>query len=114
MINPTIPLTMNKSNQVTFPVAIREFLHLGETATLSAKMRSDGVLEITREQDLDEIRQQAFATMTPHERRRVDARAEEIQRLHPDPQDLTDAETDWLSLPWYKSNAKKEMQRYGI
>lgn len=105
---------MNKSNQVTFPVAIRDFLRLGETATLSAKMRSDGVLEITREQNIDEIREQALATMTPHERHRVDARAKKLRELYPNPQDLTDAETDWLSLPWYKASAKKEMQRYGL
>lgn len=105
---------MNKSNQVTFPVAIREFLHLGETATLSAKMRSDGVLEITREQDLDELREQAFATMTPHERRRVETRTKKLQKLYSDPQNLTDAETDWLSLPWYKADAKKEIHRYGL
>jgi len=52
--------------------------------------------------------------MTPHERRRVDARAKEIQATYSDPQDLVDAETDWLSLPWYKADAKKEMHRYGI
>lgn len=105
---------MNKSNQVTFPVAIREFLGLGETATLSARMRSDGVLEITREQDIDEIREQAFSTMTPRERQRVNARTKKMQNLYPNPQDLIDAEADWLSLPWYRDDAKKEMRRYGI
>lgn len=109
-----MPLTMNKSKQVTFPVAIREFLRLGETATLSAKMRSDGVLEITREQSIEEIREQALNTMTPQERHRVAIRAQELQKLYPDPQDLIDAETDWLSLPWYKAEAKKEMRHYGL